>query len=55
MKNVLLKSLFFKREDLLLKLGIITGMVDVYEDEVYEKLSHFYHSGTPLSQYILNI
>lgn len=52
MKNTLLKALFLEWEHLLLKFGTVTGMVSTYEDEVYERLSHFYHSCTPLSIHI---
>ncbi|MDO4282805.1 MAG: hypothetical protein Q4D02_04135 [Clostridia bacterium] len=52
MKYNLITRLFLKRIYLLLKIGVFLGKVQLFEEDVYDKLKGFYFNGIPLSIHI---
>lgn len=46
------KKLFFMKAELLIKNGILKGQIQEFDEKFYERLSHTYFSGIPISFHI---
>ena len=55
MFNTIKKNLYFKRLQLLYSQGIVDKRIIPFNEELYEKMSHTYISGLPVSMHIKHI